>query len=240
MKRNISPLINGTILVAIGLLSLAANILLKTEAWRFWPITVVLAGLGLTAPALFSARNHRLGSFFIPGLPVLATGGILLAASLTENWGIWTWAWSLIVLALGLGFGLASIAMRASGLAIPAFIVGINGLFLAFCAVTGLWAAWALMWPIEPLAVGLGLLVVGFAERSAGAKQAGMILTGIAGAGFFLASFISIFNASMLRFAVPAMLVLTGLVLIGGYLVQIKEPAAKSEPEAEPAIPPAG
>lgn len=239
MKRNISPLINGTILIAIGLLSLTANILLKTEAWRFWPITVVLAGLGLTAPALFSARNRGLGSFFIPGLPVLATGGILMAASLTENWGIWAWAWSLIVLALGLGFGLASIAMRVSGLAIPAFIVGINGLFLAFCVVTGLWTAWALMWPIEPLAVGLGLLVVGFTERSAGTKQAGMILTGIAGAGFFLASFISIFNASMLRFAVPAMLVLTGLVLIGGYLVQVKEPAAKNEPEAEPAIPPA-
>jgi len=78
---------------------------------------------------------------------------------------------------------------------------------------------------VEPLSVGLGLLVLGFVNRSAGAKLAGMILTGIAGAGFFIASFISVFNDSVLRFAVPAMLVLSGLVLVGAQWFKREEPA---------------
>ena len=188
MKKNLFPLVTGAVLISIGVISLLGNTLLKLEAWRLWPIIVVLVGLGLTAPALFSFKNPGLGAFFIPGLPVLTTGGILLIASLTDNWGIWSWAWSLEVIAVGLAFALAAITLRVVGLAIPAFIVGINGLFLVFCAITGLWSAWALMWPIEPLSVGLGLLTVGFVERSSGTKLAGSILCGIAGAGFFISS----------------------------------------------------
>ncbi len=232
MKKNLFPLIAGTVLVLIGVASLAANLLLKTEAWRFWPVIVILAGLGLTAPALFSFKVPGLGAFFIPGLPVLTTGSILMAASLTDNWGIWAWAWSLIVIALGLAFALGAFPLRAPGLAIPAVILGVNGLFLAFCAVTGLWAAWALMWPIEPLSVGIGLLILSLIERSPGAKLAGIILCGIAGAGFFLSSFITIFDAGLLRFAVPAMLMLTGLILIVAYWFRTEKPA-QDEPATE-------
>ncbi|MEW5830710.1 MAG: hypothetical protein AB1846_17600 [Chloroflexota bacterium] len=228
MKKNLFPLVAGSVLILIGLTSLAANVLLKAEAWRFWPVIVILAGLGLTAPALFSFKVPGLGAFFIPGLPVLTTGGILMAASLTGNWGIWAWAWSLIMIALGLAFALAAFPLRAPGLAIPAVILGVNGAFLAFCAVTGLWVAWALMWPIEPLAVGIGLLILGVIERSSGTKLAGSILCGIAGAGFFIASFITIFDAGLLRFAVPAMLMLTGLILVAAYLFRTEKPA-KSE-----------
>lgn len=224
VERSLS-LIFGLALIAIGAISLLGNTLLALQAWRLWPLTVILAGIALTIPGFFGLKRRGFGSFFIPGIPVLTTGGILMLASLLDNWEIWALAWPLEVIGLALGFALAAIFMRVAGLAIPAFIIGVNGLVLAFCNLTGLWAAWALLWPVEPLSVGLGLLVVGFANRSAGAKLAGLILTGIAGAGFFIVSFISVFNDSVLRFAVPAMLVLSGLILVMAQWLKREQPA---------------
>lgn len=213
VERSLS-LIFGLALILIGLISLLGNTLLAMQAWRLWPITVVIAGLALTIPGFFGLKRRGFGSFFIPGLPVLTTGGILLVASLFGHWDVWALAWPLEVLALGVGFALAAIFMRVPGLAIPAMIIGVNGLMLAFCNLTGWWSSWAILWPIEPLSIGLGLLVTGVLIRSSGTKLAGLILTGIAGLGFFITSFISILNDTILRFAVPGMLLICGLILI--------------------------
>jgi hypothetical protein len=161
---------------------------------------------------------------------VLTTGAILLYASLTDNWDVWAVAWTLEVLALALGFALSAFFMRVPGFAIPAFIVGVNGLMLAFCAVTGLWEAWAILWPIEFLAVGLGLLALGIANGSAGVKTAASILFTIAGSGFFISTFISVFNKGVLKFAVPTMLLLTGVLLTATFLMQ-KSPEAPAVTE---------
>jgi len=213
VERSLS-LIFGLALVAIGVISLLGNTLLALQAWRLWPLTVIIAGIALTLPGFLGLKKRGFGSFFIPGIPVLTTGGILLFASLFDRWNVWELAWPLEVLALSVGFALAAIFMRVAGLAIPAIIIGVNGLMLAFCNLTGLWESWAILWPIEPLAIGLGLLVVGVIHRSSGTKLAGLILIGIAGAGFFIASFISMFNETMLRFAVPGMLLVCGLILV--------------------------
>ena len=214
LERTLS-LIFGLALLIIGGLSLIGNLFLSTQAWRMWPLIVLAAGLALTAPGLLAIARPGLGAFFMPGIPVLTTGSILMFASITGNWEIWALAWPLLVLAVALGFGLSAIFMRVPGLAIPAIIIGANGLVLGFCNLMGLWGAWAILWPIEPLAVGLGLLVVGIANRSAGTNLAAMILLGIAGIGFFVTSFVSVFNETILRFAVPGMLVLTGILLVG-------------------------
>lgn len=212
-ERSLS-LIFGLALVAIGGLSLLGNTLLAMQAWRLWPLTVIIAGIALTLPGFFGLKRRGFGSFFIPGIPLLTTGGILMFASLFDRWNVWELAWPLEVLGVALGFALAAIFMRVAGLAIPAMIIGVNGLILAFCNLTGLWSAWAILWPFEPLSIGLGLLIVGVLNRSAGTKLAGLILTGLAGAGFFIASFFSMFNDTFLRFAVPGMLVLCGLILV--------------------------
>jgi hypothetical protein len=223
--ERILSLIFGLALVVIGALSLLGNTLLVTQAWRLWPLTVIIAGIALTIPGFFGLKSRGFGSFFIPGIPLLTTGGILLFASLFSRWNVWAVAWPLEVIGLAVGFALAAIFMRAAGLAIPAMVIGVNGLILAFCNLTGLWEAWAVLWPLEPLAVGLGLLILGVANRSAGARLAGLILTGIAGAGFFIASFISVFNGTLLRFAVPGMLVLTGIILVLARWLKVAEPA---------------
>jgi hypothetical protein len=230
VERSLS-LIFGLALVLIGGLSLLGNTLLAMQAWRLWPLTVIVAGLALTLPGFVGLKRRGFGSFFIPGIPLLTTGGILLFASLFQRWNVWELAWPLEVLGLAVGFTLAALFMRVAGLAIPTLIIGVNGLVLAFCNLTGLWEAWAILWPLEPLAVGLGLLIVGAANRSSGAKVAGLILTGIAGVGFFIASFISVFNGTLLRFAVPGMLVLTGLILVSAQWLKRADRPSEDVPE---------
>jgi len=225
-------LIFGFGLIAVGALSLAGNLFLRLDAWRLWPVIVILLGLALTAPGFFGFARRGLGSFFIPGLPVLTTGVILLAASLLSRWSIWAYAWPLEILALALGFTLAAIFMRLPALAIPAFLIGMNGLLLAFCSLTGLWQAWALLWPIEPLSIGLGLLVLSFFNRSHGARVAAIVLFSIAGVGFFLTSFISVFNYSILRFGAPLMLILTGILLASLSLFKRQEPVQNTPVES--------
>ncbi len=222
-------LIAGITLLAIGVIALAGNALLATKAWKLWPVIIVLAGVGFTIPGFLGFAHRGFGAFFIPGIPVLTTGAILLFASITNLWGVWAVAWTLEILSLALGFVMAAIFMRVPGLAIPAFIIGINGLMFAFCAVTGLWQSWAILWPIEFLSVGLGLLVLGIANQSMGVKTAASILLTIAGGGFFITAFLSVFNDnSIMRFAVPVMLLLTGGLLTATFFLQ-------KSPEVPPA-----
>ena len=229
-------LIAGVTLLAIGVIALAGNVFLATKAWKLWPVIIVLAGVGLTIPGFFGISHRGFGSFFIPGIPVLTTGGILLYASLTNHWNVWAIAWTLEILALALGFALAAIFMRVPALAIPAFIIGVNGVMLAFCAVTGLWQSWAILWPIEFLSVGLGLLTLGIANNSAGVKTAASILFTIAGGGFFISTFISTFNQGILKFAVPVMLLLTGVLLTATFLMnRSPETPTITEPSAQDA-----
>jgi hypothetical protein len=214
-------LIAGVTLLVIGVIALAGNLFLATRAWRLWPVIIVLAGAGLTLPGFLGFAQRGFGAFFIPGIPILTTGAILLYASMTGHWEVWAVAWTLEFLALALGFILAAIFMRTPGLAIPAFVIGINGLMFIFCAVTGLWQSWAILWPIEFLGVGLGLLVVGMANQSAGVKTAASILLSIAGGGFFITAFLSVFNNnSIMRFAVPVMLLITGGLLVVTFFLQ--------------------
>ena len=232
----ILSLVFGLGLVGVGLISLAGNGFLRLEAWRLWPIVVVLLGLGLTAPGFFGFVKRGLGAFFIPGIPLLTTGIILLIASLFHRWDVWALAWPFEVLGLALGFTLAAIFMRVPALAIPAFIIGANGLLLLFCNLTGLWGAWALLWPIEPLSIGLGLLVLAFFNKSHGTQVAAVVLLLVAGGGFFLMSFISVFNASILRFGAPLMLILTGALLAALSFFRreaIPAPAQPQEPAAQ-------
>lgn len=235
-KKNTFTLVSGLTLIIIGAVTMAGNYYLGTKAWKLWPMIIVLAGIGLTVPGFFGFSRTGFGSFFIPGLPVLTTGGILLYTSVTGNWDFWAVAWVFEVIALALGFAMASIFMRVGGLAVPASIVGVNGLIFAFCAFTGLWKAWAILWPAEILSVGIGLLILGIVNRQAETRQAASILFSIAGAGFFLTSFFSsLNNISTLKYVVPVMLTTTGLLLIGTFLIKDNGPdETKIATTAEP------
>ena len=181
----------GLAFVAIGIITLFGNSILPLFGVigfglaRFWPVAVI--ALGLTAVAApFLTQKRGLAGLFIPGVPVLTTGIILLFASLFNYWSIWSWAWPLELIALSIGFSLAAVGLKVRPLFIPAIIVGINGLLMLFSSVTGWWEAWSILWTVEPLAVGLALLFTGFITEQEGMRRAGWILCLVAGGGMVL------------------------------------------------------
>ena len=127
---------------------------------------------------------------FIPGVLMLTTGGILLFASIFDAWDVWRYAWPAQVLALAVGFFLATWRTGVVALIVPAIIIGINGLIFQFCAITGWWSAWAVLWALEPLSVGLALLALNLKLQKRGLFLAGVILCSLAAVGLIGMSFL--------------------------------------------------
>ena len=236
MNRRFSLLI-GIAFILIGLLSLAFTLVMPMlglgvwmwAAWRLWPLVVVAAGLLFVISPLLVRGRRGLGGLFIPGVPVLATGAILLYASVFDAWHAWEWLWPLEVLAVAMGFLLASIYMRSIWLLFPAILVGANGALFLFCALTGLWESWAVLWTIEPLSLGLAFLVVNLKQRSKGLFIAGVIMCVVAALG--LIGMTAVFPYWVLVNVLgPAILLFVGvLMLINGL---VRRPAAP-EPASE-------
>jgi hypothetical protein len=214
-----SSILWGGVLILLGILLLVfggvASVLgLRVGGFllRFWPVVVVAAGLALVVPPLLNRSKRGLGALFIPGFPILMTGAILSLASIFDSWSTWAWLWPMEALALATGFLMAAIWMRVIWLIIPAMIIGFNGLVFQFCAITGLWEWWAILWVIEPLSVGLALLTTGFVKNKRGLTTAGLILCAIA--GFFL-----VLMATILGSGLPFLLLGPGLLILGGFAI---------------------
>ena len=226
MNRRFSLLV-GAGLILMGGLGLAINLAApvfgyetwRFGAWRLWPLIVVFAGLLFVVPPLMVRGQRGLGALYIPGLPVLVTGGILLFCSVFDAWGAWAWLWPLEVLAVALGFACAGIYMRSIWFAIPAIIVGANGALLGFCAITGLWGVWAALWTIEPLSVGLALTLIGVVKRTPALFVTGAALSALSGAGLIgmtaILSFSAVFpTAWIFELAGPALLIGAGVLFL--------------------------
>lgn len=91
--------------------------------------------------------------------------------------------------------------------------VGTTVVLLVLGALQGTLDAWAVLWTIEPLSVGLSLLVVSVVKRSGGLFVAGLILCGLAGVG--LIGITSVVSAWWLpNLLGPAILILVGFLLL--------------------------
>ncbi|MBN1262323.1 MAG: hypothetical protein JXB35_16710 [Anaerolineae bacterium] len=221
MKKEISILLGG-LLILLGVVSGVFTVLLpllgigmwQLQPWRLWPVFVIAGGLLFVIPPFLVRGKRGLGALFIPGLPVATTGGILFFASITNHWGAWEWLWPLEVISVALGFLFAALYMRVVGLMVPAIIIGLNGLVFQFCAVTGFWEAWAVLWAIEPLSVGLALLALYLKHRSPGLLLAALILCGIAGLGFVGMSTIFMARWWVFQLLGPLVLIGIGAILI--------------------------
>ena len=134
----------------------------------------------------------------------------------------YTWGaiWPFLILLVGFAFWLAIIIWwdsrrKIAGLAIPATIVTTNGLILLYQSLTGDWASWSYLWALEPLSVGVGLLMLYLlGNRERGVLVAAYIVGGI-GLVFFII-FASAFGG-LIRLIGPMVLILVGiLILISG------------------------
>lgn len=232
MNKRVSTLW-GIILILVGGLMLAGNAIFPMLGlnfwhwmpWRLWPLAVVGAGAFFVLLPVLLRHKRGWGGLFIPGVPVLVTGGILLFTSFFNLWDAWAWLWPLEVLGLAAGFALAAITMRNIWLLVPAIIIGANGLLMQFCAITGWWGVWAVLWTIEPLAVGLALLAVFARKRRTGLLIAGSILCGVAAVGLIgMTALIPMQRLApggwILNLIGPAMLVGLGFLLLASGFIR--------------------
>jgi len=221
-----SSVLAGTALILMGSLALiftAVGSLLGFNVagfiWRLWPTLVVGVGLLFVVPPFLVRGNRGLGGLFIPGFPILTTGALLLFASVLKGWAIWGWLWPMVILSLAMGFLFAAIYMRVIWLIIPAIIIGLNGMAFQFCAITGLWRWWSVLWVIEPLSVGLALLATGVGKRISGLTMAGLILCGVSAVCLML--MLTILGAWWpVALLAAVLLILAGLAVLGWGLMR--------------------
>lgn len=215
-----TSLLFGVTLILLGIFALTGNLLNRVVGddillgLRAWPLFVVGAGLLFCLPPFIFNGIRGLSGLFIPGLPVLTTGVLLFLASISEKWHIWGTLWPLEVISLAIGFILMAIFLRIPWLMIPASIIGLTGLVLQFCAATGWWGSWAVLWTVEPFAVGLPLLLIGMTKKIEGVKMAGIILCGLAGLGFAAMSSILVSAHWITRLVGPVIVLALGIVLV--------------------------
>lgn len=238
MRRLFSALIGVTLILSgiLGMLWMATPSTSVFNLWRLallrlWPLLVLVAGMFFVLPPLLARDRPGLSALFLPGIPMVVTGGLLLWASVTESWHfVWSRFWPLEVLAVALGFLLMAGFMRQVGLMVPAVIVGFNGLALQFTAFTGWWELWAVLWIVEPLSVGVALFVLYNQLRHRGLLIAGAILCAIAALGLLVMSLILASRWWVLGLIGPGMLVLAGGFFILRALRTSTDPAALAAP----------
>ena len=225
--NKIASLVIGIILISVGALALLGGLILPAVGWGLglivrmgWPLLIVGAGLAFVLPALLAPAGSGLGGLFIPGVPVLATGAVLFFTSTFNQWGAWEYLWPVEVLAVGLAFLLAAWKLRVIWLVIPGLIVGMNGVLLQFCAITGWWSVWAALWTVEPLALGLAFLWIGLARKMSILVILGLAFCGFAGAAFLGMSFILFGGWKLVVISWPVLLILAGAALLAVSLLR--------------------
>ncbi len=215
MNKLIS-ILAGLMLIGLGALMAVSNLavtLFGIDLTRYvttfmWAPLLIGVGLLMVATPLVNRRQRGLGGLFIPGWPILATGVVMLLAALMPWWHVWASLWPAIVLALAIGFICLALHLRVVWILIPAIFIGLNGLVLQFCALTGLWNAWSVLWAVEPLGVGFTLLLT-----ASQTKSTAVLVTGLAFCAFSGVVMVG------LTALLPGMWRLIGIVSAGGLVL---------------------
>jgi len=163
-KRRRSSLIGGLVLVLLGLLILAIQLLPGIQLLFSWPWIIV--GFGLVVFLVGTATG--VPALAIPACLIGGLGGILYYQNATGDWDSWAYIWALIPGFVGLGIVLSGLlgenrtdTMRAGGLLILISLV----LFAVFGSFFGALGLMGDYWPVLLILLGLVLLVSPFLRR---------------------------------------------------------------------------
>ena len=101
-QRNIGALIGGSVLIAIGILSIFGQIFTSFNFWSFiWPFFII--GVGAMFYVGMFAGGKSVSGLAIPATIITTIGLILFYQNITGHWESWSYAWTVIILAVGLG-----------------------------------------------------------------------------------------------------------------------------------------
>jgi len=100
----------------------------------------------VTATALYSA-----GAIIFVNMVLIWLAGIFGVK-------VWGHAWPLEIIAAGVLLSGLMAALANPWLLVPAGILMGNGLLFSFFTLTGWWSLWTILWPLEPLLVGISIV----------------------------------------------------------------------------------
>jgi serine/threonine protein kinase len=105
--------------------------------------------------------KRGVGMAILGTLGLLAGGNMLavMLGMLTNDWTIFGHGWPMEVLWVAVGLCAILYASRAPWLMVPISLILGNGFIFAYCAITGWWHHWALLWMLEPFFL-IGSIVV--------------------------------------------------------------------------------
>ncbi len=159
-RRDNQSLVIGLILVAVGLIFLAAQFIPGLGDWLHpaysWPLIIIAVGVFLLLVAFFTSGRESA----IPGCIITGIGIILYYQNATGDWNSWAYVWALIPALAGLGTLTAGLlrgnrAEVHSGLGL--ILTGLV-LFVVFGAFFGAFGWLGPYWPL--LLVGAGILLL--------------------------------------------------------------------------------
>jgi hypothetical protein len=142
-------------------------------------------------------------------------GRLFAAVGLNVGWGQ---LWPLAIVLVGLAFWLAILVWwdqrtRIAGLAVPGTLILMNGLLLLYQSATGDWESWTYAWSLEPVFVGLGLLMLyALGQRERGLLVAALVVGGVG--VVFLLIFGSVWGGWVIQLLTALGLVLAGVLLL--------------------------
>lgn len=157
MKQKTS-IVGGIILILLGLLFLASEIL--PDYFQFWDWPFIIIGLGVVffIWAIISGN----GGLAVPGAILSGIGGIFYYQNMSGDWASWSFIWALIPGFVGIGVIISGIIDRnykeafSGGLTL---IIISAILFFAFGSFLGLESNLSQYWPVLLIALGLISLV---------------------------------------------------------------------------------
>ncbi|NOH01883.1 MAG: hypothetical protein HND47_07920 [Chloroflexi bacterium] len=100
-RSNTGALIWGALLIAFGLLALAAQFVRNVDWGFLWPFIVIVVGV-LFFVAMFAA-GRQVSGLAVPGSIIGGIGLILLFQNITQHWESMSYFWALIIVFVGAG-----------------------------------------------------------------------------------------------------------------------------------------